>query len=197
MKQALYHSPMRVTCLINHFNYGNFIGEAVASVLAQTHPLDEIVLVDDGSDPEHLGQAQAAANQSTKVQLIAQSNGGQLSCFQAGLNASDGELVFFLDADDRWDPTYVEHVLELLKNHPEIDFVATNNLEFSDGCTVRIENRPSRDRGYSVVLCLEKGGAWGGGGGGPGAPHVMSGYPAFDPGQDLSHTRPFQLACLC
>jgi glycosyltransferase involved in cell wall biosynthesis len=151
---------MRTTCLINHYNYGEFVGEAVSSALAQTHPLDEIILVDDGSSEEHLALAKAAAAQSDLVQLVNKPNGGQLSCFQAGLEASDGDLVFFLDGDDRWTPNYVQRVVELLRERPEVDFVATNQREFSAEGTKRVEGRPSRDRGKSLVLCLEKGGVW-------------------------------------
>ena len=151
---------MRTTCLINHYNYGEFVGEAVSSALAQTHPLDEIILVDDGSSEEHLALAKAAAAQSDLVQLVNKPNGGQLSCFQAGLEASDGDLVFFLDGDDCWTPNYVQRVVELLRERPEVDFVATNQREFSAEGTKRVEGRPSRDRGKSLVLCLEKGGVW-------------------------------------
>ena len=54
----------RVSCLINHYNYGAYVEEAVASVLAQTHAVDEVVLVDDGSDPDHLEAARREAASS-------------------------------------------------------------------------------------------------------------------------------------
>ncbi|MEZ6015076.1 MAG: glycosyltransferase family 2 protein [Planctomycetota bacterium] len=151
---------MRVTCLINHYNYGEFVGEALASVVGQTRALDEVILVDDGSQEPHLAQVRAAVAGLPGVRLIEKPNEGQLSCFQVGLEASTGDVVFFLDADDRWRPGYVEAVLALLERRPDIGFVATNNTDFFTDGTARVEARASRDLGYSVVLCLARGGAW-------------------------------------
>ena len=151
---------MRVACLINHFNYGPFIGEAVASVLAQTRVPDEIVIIDDGSKEPHLSAVREAARLSPKITLIEKANGGQASCFEAGVQQSTGEVVFFLDADDRWRPKYVETVLTLLGKRPDVGFVAANHAElFADG-TTREQAFPSRDRGHSLILCLELGSAW-------------------------------------
>lgn len=151
---------MRTSCLINHYNYGHFIGEAVESVLAQTHAVDEIVLVDDGSAPEHLKAVRAAAATSPNIHLIEKANGGQLSCFQTAIESSDGELVFFLDADDRWEPGYVERCLELFVQDPRIDFICTHDRKLAADGTLEGEVVPSRDLGYSVARCLERGGAW-------------------------------------
>lgn len=151
---------MRVTCLVNHYDYGAFVGEAVASVLAQTRVPDEIVVVDDGSHEPHRTQVRAACAVSPRVTLVEKANEGQLSCFQVGLERSTGDLVFFLDADDRWLPDYVETVARLFEARPDIGFVATNNRDvFSDG-TTRANELPSRDLGFSVALCLARGGAW-------------------------------------
>ena len=154
---------MRTCCLVNHYNYGAFVGEAVASVLAQTHAVDEIVVVDDGSDQESLSAVEAACALSERVELIAKENEGQLSCFDRGLEASTADLVFFLDADDHWDPGYVERVLRVFEERPEVDFVACNERVFFTDGTHKIEQRPSRDLGYSVIRTLASGGSWIGG----------------------------------
>jgi len=151
---------MRVTCLINHYDYGAFVGEAIASVLAQTRAPDEILVVDDGSHEPHLSEVRAAAATSSRVVLIEKHNGGQLSCFEAGLERSSGDVVFFLDADDRWRPEYVERVVALLERRPDIGFVAAHHLQLDADGAVRGEALPSRELGYSVALCLARGGAW-------------------------------------
>ena len=151
---------MRTVCLVNHRDYGKYVGEAVDSVLAQTRPLDEIVVVDDGSDPEHLARARSAAGGDPRIVLFEQPNRGQLSCFQVGLDRSSAELVFFLDADDLWEPGYVESVVGVFEARPEVDFVATNvRRTFVDGDD-QVDELPSRDLGFSVVRSLEEGSSW-------------------------------------
>ena len=151
---------MKAACLINHYNYGAFVSEAIESVVAQSHPLDEILVVDDGSRPEDLDLLKKVARAHSSVRVHAKENGGQLSCFEAGLEHSSAEVLFFLDADDSWTTGYVERVLALLEERPDVDFVATAERRiFEDG---RIEERggASRDLGYSVARGLNHGGPW-------------------------------------
>lgn len=156
------HAPplMRAACLINHYQYGDFVGEAIDSVAAQTRPLDEIIVVDDGSSPDHVARLREAVQRHAGVRLIEKENGGQLSCFAAGVAASTADVLFFLDADDTWQPGYVERVMALLEERPEVDFVATAERRvFEDG---RVEPRPtpSRDLGISLARSLANGGRW-------------------------------------
>lgn len=151
---------MRTACLINHFKYGEFIAEAVDSVLRQTRALDEIVLVDDGSPAGDLERVREAAARDPRIRLIEKDNGGQLSCFQVGLAELTADVVFFLDADDAWEPEYVARVAELLEARPDLGFVAVNvRTCFADG-KEEVAELESRDLGFSVVRCLQKGGAW-------------------------------------
>jgi len=151
---------MRAACLINHYQYGDFVGEAIDSVAAQTRPLDEIVVVDDGSSPDHLAKLREAAGRHVGVRLVEKENGGQLSCFEAGVAAVDSDVVFFLDADDAWQPGYVARVLALLEERPDVDFVATAERRLFEGG--RVDPRPteSRDLGVSLVRSLNQGGRW-------------------------------------
>ncbi|MEL6712178.1 MAG: glycosyltransferase [Planctomycetota bacterium] len=151
---------MSAACLINHYNYGAYVGEAIASVARQTRPLDEILVVDDGSSPDELEELRAHVAGHPAVQLHEKPNEGQLSCFQVGLDRTEADVLFFLDADDRWQPGYVERVMRLLDERPDVDFVATAERRvFPDGRTTENE-APSRDLGYSVVRGLDRGGRW-------------------------------------
>ncbi len=151
---------MRTACLINHYNYGQFVEEAVGSALAQTHPLDEIILVDDGSAEEDLNLVRAAAQLSDRVQLIEKRNGGQLSCFSAGIEACSSDIVLFLDADDYWDPQYVERVVQVFQEDPTIDVVGTKERKFFEDGREEIDDRTSRSLGYSRARCMEMQGTW-------------------------------------
>jgi glycosyl transferase family 2 len=97
------------------------IGRAVNSILAQTSPVDEILIVDDGS-PED--PAAALASYGGRVRLLRKPNGGAASARNFGLERCGGDLIAFLDADDYWEPQKLERQLAVLERHPEVGAVA-------------------------------------------------------------------------
>ena len=144
---------LRAACIITHYNYGQYIGHAVQSALNQTYTFDEIVIIDDGSNPENLEQVRAVCANNPRIRLIEQVNGGQLKAFSAGCIATSAEIVFFLDADDYWDTTYVAAAMKIYQARQDIDFIAANRREcYADGSTTESRS-PDRDLGFSVVLC--------------------------------------------
>ncbi len=145
---------MKTACLINNYNYRRYVGEAIDSALDQTRPLDEIVVVDDGSTDGSLPWLQSRYGTCPSVQLCGQENQGQLACFQEGFRRSRGEIVFFLDADDLYQPRYVERVLSIYERDPEIDFVSAGFQWYGDHG--RRQPRPgvNADLGYSAVATL-------------------------------------------
>lgn len=88
---------MRISVLINNYNYGQFLAECVESVLLQSHKAHEIIVVDDGSTDE---SATVLGRFSEQITIIFQENGGQGSAYNAGFAASSGDIVLFLDSDD-------------------------------------------------------------------------------------------------
>jgi glycosyltransferase involved in cell wall biosynthesis len=105
-----------VTALINTYNYGRYLPFAINSVLNQTYPNIEIVVVDDGSTdytPDVLAQY------ADKVRAIRTENGGQGHSFNIGIPQARGELVMMLDADDVWLPDKVERMVELAAMRPK------------------------------------------------------------------------------
>ena len=73
---------MKTTCLVNNYNYADFVGEAISSVLVQTKPFDEIIIVDDGSTDGSLDVITAAVANRSDINVIAKKNEGQLSCLR-------------------------------------------------------------------------------------------------------------------
>ena len=104
-----------VSIIIDNYNYGRFLGAAIESALAQTHPNCEVVVVDDGSTDE---SRQVIARYGDRVRPVLKDNGGQLSAFNAGFAASAGALICFLDADDVFLPGKVEAVLRAWRARP-------------------------------------------------------------------------------
>lgn len=94
---------MFISVVIDNYNYGRFLGQAIDSALAQDYPRErfEVVVVDDGSTDD---SREVAGRYGDRIRLVTQANGGQAAAFNAGVAAAKGEAVCFLDSDDYWDP---------------------------------------------------------------------------------------------
>jgi glycosyltransferase involved in cell wall biosynthesis len=97
-----------VTILINNYNYGHFLHQAIDSALNQTYTNIEVVVVDDGStdDSRHI-----ISSYGNRIVSVLKENGGQASAFNAGITASRGEVICMLDADDFFYPDKVARVM--------------------------------------------------------------------------------------
>jgi glycosyltransferase involved in cell wall biosynthesis len=107
----------KVTVLIDTYNYGHFIEEAIDSVLSQEFPKErmEILVVDDGSTDD---TADRVKKYGSKIQYFRKENGGQASAFNFGFSHSRGDIICFLDADDYWLPNKLRRVVEAFENGP-------------------------------------------------------------------------------
>jgi glycosyltransferase involved in cell wall biosynthesis/SAM-dependent methyltransferase len=90
-------ADLTVDVVIDNYNYGQFVAEAVESALAQTHPSVTVTVVDDGSTDESREILRAYGG---AIELLLKENGGQASAINAGFARSDADVVIFLDADD-------------------------------------------------------------------------------------------------
>lgn len=106
--------PARVSVIIPCYNHGRFLAEAIESVLAQTTRAFEIIVIDDGSTDD----SGLVARRYPRVRCIRQPNRGVAAARNAGLAASGGELIVFLDADDRLLPAALEAGVRELGAHP-------------------------------------------------------------------------------
>ena len=97
-----------VSIIIDNFNYARFIRAAIDSALAQSYQPIEVIVVDDGSTDTSRDVISSYSGQLTP---IFKPNGGHASAFNAGLRASHGSIVMFLDADDALLPNAVEEVV--------------------------------------------------------------------------------------
>jgi glycosyltransferase involved in cell wall biosynthesis len=105
-----------VTALINTYNYGRYLPFAINSVLNQTYPNIEIIVVDDGSTDQ---TPRVLAEYAGRVRAIRVENGGQGQAFNIGIPQARGELLMLLDADDMWLPEKVERMVGLAAKRPD------------------------------------------------------------------------------
>lgn len=108
-----------VSVIIPCYNRRAFLGAALESVLQQTEPVGEVLVVDDGSSD---GSAELADEFSRRtggqVRVIRQANGGVSKARNRGLDEARGQYLAFLDADDLWHPDKTRQQLALLEEKP-------------------------------------------------------------------------------
>lgn len=111
---------LRVSVIIPNYNYGNYLPQAIDSVLAQTLPAAEIIVVDDGSTDN---TREVLAQYGERIQVIYQQNRGVSVARNHGVENSTGDLLAFLDADDLWMPQKLELQVKRLIENPALGLV--------------------------------------------------------------------------
>jgi len=117
----------RVSVIIPTYNYGHYLSEAVNSVLSQTFPIDEIIVVDDGSTDN---TEETVRTFGDKVMYVRKENAGLSAARNTGIEHSTGDLVAFLDADDIWYPEKTEKQVALFEVDEEIGMTYSCVREF-------------------------------------------------------------------
>jgi glycosyltransferase involved in cell wall biosynthesis len=104
-----------VSVVIPCYGQAHYLGDAIESVLAQTYPHLEIVVVDDGS----MDNASSIASRYPGVRCVREDNAGMAEARNVGIRSTNGDFLLFLDADDRLLPEAVEAGLRALEQRPE------------------------------------------------------------------------------
>lgn len=126
----------KISVVIPLYNKQAHIREAVMSVLEQSHQVDEIIIVDDGSTDDSV-ELLRSLNLNNLI-IHQQKNAGVSVARNKGVELASNELVAFLDADDYWLPMFIDEMLQLAERFPDTGFFATryqNRLgcaQFSD-----------------------------------------------------------------
>jgi len=103
---------VRVSALIPTYNRREHVCRAIDSVLAQTMPVDEIIVVDDGSTDDSAEMIRSRYGQ--RITVIRQENAGVSAARNRGIREAQGKWIAFLDSDDVWFPTKMERQFEAL-----------------------------------------------------------------------------------
>jgi hypothetical protein len=129
-----------VSVIIPCYNYAHFLEAALDSVLAQTYPNLEILVIDDGS-PDNT--AEVAARYDRRICYVHQENQGLSASRNNGIRMATHDYVALLDADDEWEPEFMERLMRKMVELPD-DFGLVACLDYKIG--VQGERIPDRRR---------------------------------------------------
>jgi glycosyltransferase involved in cell wall biosynthesis len=130
-----------------------FLGEAIESVLAQTYPHLEVVVVDD----ESTDNSSSIASRYPGVRRVGEENSGTAGARNLGIRSTNGDFLVFLDADDILLPEAIEVGLRELEQHPECACaVGTYRPAIPGGKPLDTPDRPVVDRGRYAQLMRDK-----------------------------------------
>ncbi len=116
-----------VSCIVPVFNGERFLREAIESILAQTYPCLEVIVVDDGSTD---GTSSVVASLGERVTYVRQDNAGPATARNRGIREARGEFVAFLDADDLWLDTKIAKQIARFQARPELAYGVTLTQNF-------------------------------------------------------------------
>jgi glycosyltransferase involved in cell wall biosynthesis len=126
---------MKVSVVIPCYNAEAHLAQAIRSVLQQTHPPCEVIVVDDGSRDR---SRDIAASFGGKVRILPTEHAGGCRARNHGAAQAQGDALMFLDADDVLGPTVLQSLVEILERHPtEIVACPWYRLEYVDGSWIR------------------------------------------------------------
>lgn len=145
-----------VTCVIPVHNGEQYLHHALESILAQTRPPDEIIVVDDGSTD---ATGDVVARFGRAVTYVVREHLGPSAARNEALRLSTGELAAFLDADDWWHPEKLERQLAAMAADPSVGLCFTHVQGVFDPTAVddydqTFVHRMSQPRGYLCISTL-------------------------------------------
>lgn len=113
----------KVSIIVPAYNNGEYIGEALDSVIAQTYPHWECIVVDDGSTDNTWEIVAEYCQKESRVTYLYQENSGPSVARNNGIANTSGEFILPLDADDKIADTYLEKAVNHFIQHPETTLV--------------------------------------------------------------------------
>lgn len=125
----------RFSVIMPLYNKERYLKKAIESVIAQTYRDFELIITDDGSTDNSLEVVRGLKKEDRRLKILTQSNSGVAVARNNGVAASKGEYLCFLDADDWWEPMFLEEMDGLIKDNPDAGLYATNYVYFKPGKT--------------------------------------------------------------
>lgn len=125
----------KISIVMTSYNYANYIGEAIDSVINQTYKNWELIIVDDGSTDNSLDVINKYLEKDSRIKLFQHKGGinkGLAESIKLGLEKSDSNWIAFLESDDKYAPECLEERYKILKEKNDIDLLFTDLIMFQD-----------------------------------------------------------------
>jgi len=140
-----------ISVIIPAFNRAHTLARALDSVLAQNHPVIEIIVVDDGSSDDTLELLEHGYPQVT---VILQDNKGVSAARNAGIKAASGDWIALLDSDDEWLPGKLEAQVRTLQAQADIRLCHSDEIWMRNGRRVNPMRKHQKIGGWIYQQCL-------------------------------------------
>lgn len=140
---------VKFSIIVPLYNKAQYIEKALRSVLGQTCSDYELIVINDGSRDDSLVIAERVLDGSVAT-IINQENAGVSTARNNGVVASHGEYICFLDADDWWEPTFLEKINAFIEDYPEAKLWCSNYYYVKNSKSVVKLNIPT---GYFNYCC--------------------------------------------
>lgn len=141
----------QVSVIIPSFNRTHTIARALDSVLAQTTPVKEIIVVDDGSTDNTL---EFLASNYPQVTVISQENRGVSAARNVGIKTASGDWIALLDSDDEWLPDKLEVQLQVLQSQSGMRLCHSDEIWIRNGHRVNPMHKHEKSGGWIYKKCL-------------------------------------------
>jgi glycosyltransferase involved in cell wall biosynthesis len=144
-------SDITISVVIPSYNRMHQLERAIDSVLAQSHPADDIIIVDDGSTDN---TQQLLQSKYSQIRTIHQSNKGVSSARNTGIKHAKSTWIALLDSDDSWQPEKLAQQAEALKANKDYLICHTNEAWFRDGKFLNQGKKHEKRGGRLFQHCL-------------------------------------------
>ena len=136
---------MKFSVIIPLYNKAPYVRKALETVCAQTYRDYEIIVINDGSTDNSAIIAEEFLNSVDGIsyKILQQKNAGVAAARNNGVAQANGDYLAFLDADDWWEPTYLERMAQLIEDYPDAGLYASNYVYYKPGKTHVALNIPT------------------------------------------------------
>lgn len=144
---------LQISVIIPTYNRRKWIGRSIRSVLEQTYPPTEIIVVDDGSSD---GSIEYILENFPLVQYVQQSNQGVSSARNRGIRLANSKWIALLDSDDEWTPEKLEKQVQAIQEEPDYHFCHTGEIWIRNGVRVNQMKKHQKYGGHIFEKCLDR-----------------------------------------
>lgn len=125
----------KISVITASYNYANIISETIESVIAQTYPNWELIIVDDGSKDNSVEVIEEYCKKDARIKLFRHPEGvnkGLKATVLLGIEKSSSDWIAFLESDDLWTPNYFEEKIKVIEESPKSKFIFNEVEMFGD-----------------------------------------------------------------